>query len=450
MTDLQRPSGPPADESPGAALPPPPPTSRPTFDLLGGSHRETTPEADQKEAGGRSQAVFRIGILVALLVALGVFGSWWMVIVVVALIFMIFMHELGHYLAAKRAGMKVTEFFVGFGPRVWSFRKGETEYGVKAIPAGAYVKIIGMSNLEQVDPAEEGRTYRSKTYWSRFCVAVAGSAMHFAMALVLLVAVFALLGAPKPDVWSVGTLSPDSPATRVGMLKADEVVAVDGVAITTYDDFRTEIRKHPGQTVTIDIVREGQPMQLTPTLEAKNADTGEEVGFLGIGPTYPYVRESLPAAVKGTFATFGQVAKDSIVGLGRVFSLSGMRNYVDNLTSANDKSTTSGGNGGDRLMSPVGAVSVGAQLASDGLADLLFFLAAVNIFIGIFNLVPLPPFDGGHIAVATYEEIRGRRQHRRYYADVSKLMPIAYLVVGVLFMLFIGNLYLDILNPVKL
>src|SRR4029079_19291502 len=98
----------------------------------------------------------------------------------------IVLHELGHFLTAKKAGMKCTEFFIGFGPRIWSFRRGETEYGVKAIPAGAYVKIIGMNHLEEVDPSDEERTYRRKPFWRRLSVAVGGSTMHFLIAFVLI------------------------------------------------------------------------------------------------------------------------------------------------------------------------------------------------------------------------------------------------------------------------
>ncbi|HEY5698935.1 MAG TPA: site-2 protease family protein, partial [Acidimicrobiales bacterium] len=144
-----------------------------------------TPEgpiaADQEPEGDIAGVLGLVG-LVGALVALGLFGGWPILAVVVSLIVMIFMHELGHYITAKRAGMKVTEFFIGFGPRIWSFQRGETEYGVKAIPAGAYVRIIGMNSLEEVDPADESRTYRQKSYPRRMSVAVAGSAMHFLMA----------------------------------------------------------------------------------------------------------------------------------------------------------------------------------------------------------------------------------------------------------------------------
>ena len=115
-------------------------------------------------------------------VALGWLWGWSMLVVIAALIVTIALHELGHYLTAKWSGMKVTEYFLGFGPRIWSFRRGETDYGVKAIPAGAYVKIIGMNSYEEVDPADESRTYRQQSYPRRLAVAVGGSAMHFLIA----------------------------------------------------------------------------------------------------------------------------------------------------------------------------------------------------------------------------------------------------------------------------
>ena len=140
-------------------------------------------------------------------------GGWPIlaVVVVVASCVMIFLHELGHFLTAKRAGMKVTEFFLGFGPRIWSFQRGETEYGIKAIPAGAYVPIIGMNNLEEVDPADEARTYRQKSLLGRrMSVAVAGSAMHFLIALVLVFVRLLAFGAVTDDSagnWTVDELS---------------------------------------------------------------------------------------------------------------------------------------------------------------------------------------------------------------------------------------------------
>jgi len=145
--------------------------------------------------GDTARGLVRLGIGLAVLVggsvALGIGRT---VAVIAAILTMIMLHELGHFLMARRAGMRVTEFFLGFGPKVWSVRRGDTEFGIRAIPAGGYVRVIGMNNLEQIDPADEPFTYRSKSYWQRVRFASAGSAVHFMIAFVLLVVVLAGLG----------------------------------------------------------------------------------------------------------------------------------------------------------------------------------------------------------------------------------------------------------------
>src|SRR5688500_16533769 len=176
----------------------------------------------------------RLALLAAVVVAFGLRFGLAVILIIVALIVMIFLHELGHYVTAKAAGMKVTEFFLGFGPKIWSFRRGETEYGVKAIPAGAYVRIIGMSNLEEVDPADEDRTYRAKSYGRRLSVAVAGSTMHFVMAFVLIFVVFAGFGVQDDSTWRIGTISKPSAAFDAGLQPDDRIVAVDG---ESFEDF---------------------------------------------------------------------------------------------------------------------------------------------------------------------------------------------------------------------
>ena len=151
------------------------------------------PPSSPVTAGEKSSPV-GLMVLVGLLVFAGISGGISLVIVILSLVVMIFMHELGHYLAARHGGMKATEFFIGFGPKLWSFKRGETEFGFKGIPLGAYVRIIGMSNLEEVDPEDEPRTYRQQSYPKRLLVAVAGSGMHFLMALVLLYTVLITTG----------------------------------------------------------------------------------------------------------------------------------------------------------------------------------------------------------------------------------------------------------------
>ncbi len=371
------------------------------------------------------------------------------VVMILALVLMIFMHELGHYVTARWAGMKVTQFFIGFGPRIWSFHRGETEYGVRAIPAGAFVTIIGMSNLEEVDPADEPRTYRQQPYWRRLSVAVAGSTMHFLMALVLIFVVLVGFGIPQPDSdnWTVGALTERSPAERAGIELGDRIVSVDGRRFASFDDLSQELRRSPGERVALELERDGQVRTVAVTLADTNP-AGEDVGFLGIGPEFDRVREGLASGVAESFRATGETMWLSVKGLGSFFSPSGLSGYVDTLTS-----TTSGERDADieenpdRVVSIYGAVRLASQ--SDGVADVLAFLFAINIFVGIFNLVPLLPLDGGHVAIATYERIRSRRG-RPYHADVSKLMPLTYAVVLLLVLVGVTSLYLDITNPLDL
>ena len=229
--------------------------------------REPGPEPTR---GERRAALIRLALIVLAGVAAAVVtGTTSTVAVVAAIIVMIMLHELGHFVTAKWAGMKVTEYFLGFGPRLWSVRKGETEYGVKAIPAGGYVKIIGMSNLEKVDPADEDRTYRQKSYGRRLSVAVAGSAVHFILAFLLLFGLFAVVGVPEYDrEFTVGQISRlrsgPSPAEEAGFRVGDTVLAVDGRPLG-WDDVPAYIRSRPGQPVTFDVERDGERLQLTAT-----------------------------------------------------------------------------------------------------------------------------------------------------------------------------------------
>ena len=410
------------------------------------------------ETSGATAPGSRIGLvlLIAGVVLLGVLGSVSAVIVVIALLVMIFMHELGHYLTAKSAGMKVTEFFLGFGPRIWSFHKGETEYGLKAIPAGAYVRIIGMHNLDPVAPEDEPRAYKNKPYWRKMSVASAGSMMHFMMAAVLMFTLFATYGQRDPDnVWTVGSLSrlgdtQTSPAIEAGIQVGDRIVAVDGVPVSNFDQTVDLIQARPGQTVTIEVERDGQTFETTATLNDHNPE-GKAVGFLGVGARYPYVSQTIPEAAKDTAVAFKDLTWGTIRALGSFFSPSGLSDYIDTLRGQPSGSDAAGsGSGassqGDRPLSPVGAVRIASQAADAGIAELLWFLVVINMFVGIFNLVPLLPLDGGHIAIGTYEKIRSRKG-RRYQADVAKLMPLTYGVVLFMVFVFVSSLWLDLSDP---
>jgi membrane-associated protease RseP (regulator of RpoE activity) len=416
----------------------------------------TFPEGDGRTpAAGEHQGRTGLVLLVLGTLALGLLGGLPVLLVVLAIIVMVFFHELGHYLTAKAAGMKVTEFFIGFGPRIWSFRRGETEYGLKAIPAGAYVRIIGMHNLDEVDPADEPRTYRQKPYWRRMSVAVAGSAMHFIMALLLLFAIFAVHGIEQDEsAWTVGGVTEGSAADEAGLRPGDRIVAIDGRAVDTFDDLRREVTGRPGDEITLSVEGPGGNRTVETTLGDRNPVTGERSGFLGVGAEAPFVPDDPLTAAGRSFTTFGSMAKLSVQALGSFFTPGGLSQYTSRVFDSGSGKVGSGeaapGAGEEgRVISVVGAVRLGAEQTEAGWIGLAEFLVTINVFVGIFNLVPLLPLDGGHVAIATYERIRSRRG-RPYRVDVAKLMPLTYGVVALLVFVAVTSLYLDLVDPVSL
>jgi membrane-associated protease RseP (regulator of RpoE activity) len=359
------------------------------------------------------------------------------------------LHELGHLLTAKWGHMKVTEYFLGFGPRLWSIRRGETEYGIKAIPAGGYVKILGMTSAEEVDPADEPRTYRQQPFHNRLLVAVAGSAMHAVMAFVLLWGLFVFVGTPQGNAVAISGFAPLAhgvdPAQAAGLQTGDVVVEVNGAAVHSATDLQEIVAHRVGTPVTVVVDRGGQRRTLVVTPHADSSKSGAN-GRIGVIVGAPIVRSGPVLSVGRAGQLFGRVVTGSFAGIGQVFSASGIKSYVHDITSA--KAASQAAQSGNRPQSIYGAARLAVQGAQAGATQLILVLVTIIVFVGILNLFPLLPLDGGHVVIAVYERIRSRRG-RLYHADVNKLAPITYAFVLLLAFVVVSSLYLDITHPVK-
>jgi len=401
-----------------------------------------------------------VAVLAVIVTLAAVTGHLALLLVIVAIIAIVMIHELGHFLAAKHSGMKVTEYFVGFGPRLWSFRRGETEYGIKVLPLGGYVKIPGMTNLEEVDPADEPRVYRDKPFHSRLLVAVAGPGMNFLLAFLLLWALLSFVGVPNAGQVEFQGVLPvggrPGPAQVGGARPGDVVVSVDGKAVNGDVNVLTNaVRDHPGVPVTVVVARAGRDRTLTVT--PANGRTSSErglvapkgsapFGVIGVSLGQPTQRRAPLPALGSAGAQLGHVMWASVVGVGHLFSPNSVAQRFNDVSSA--KAASQAEVNGTRPLSTVGVVQVATDAAQAGIGQFLWILVIFNIFLGILNLVPMLPLDGGHVAIAVYEKIRTGRRRVMYHADVAKLMPFTWLMLGLLAVLVVPALLTDILHPV--
>lgn len=418
---------------------PPPTADRAGFaaDVLAGG----TSGDDEQPVSGPRGVLGLVGVA-GLFALLGLANIWWLVFAV-GLLVSIVLHELGHFVTARATGMKATQFFIGFGPRLWSVRRGETEYGLRALPLGAFVRIIGMNNLDEVDDADENRAYRSKSYPRRMLVITAGSAMHLVLALVLLSGIFAMKGESVVlDAAEVAAVGDGLPASGI-VLPGDVITAVGGVEVTAAEGLAPAVTAHaPGDRVVVELERAGVPMSVVVVLGSNALVDGDgRSAFLGVSswPAIETIQRSWWSSPGFAAASIvGQVGA-SVTGVVQILNPS---NIVGHLSGSNTNPMT-------RPTTLVGITSVSDDVGrTSGLAGVLELLAYLNVFVGVFNLFPLLPLDGGHAAIATYERVREGRSRRRYHVDVARLMPLTMAVVAMLAFLFLSGLYLDIMSPV--
>ena len=402
-----------------------------------GAESEPTPETPAEHR----LAVTRLAMV---LVAFGVLAVWrWSVaLFVLVLVGSIVLHEMGHYLGARRGGMKATQFFVGFGPRIFSVRRGETEFGLKPILLGAYVKVPGLTNLEEVDEADEARTYRAASYGRRARMVFAGPGMNLLIALLGFIAFFTLYDEPVLNDTGTPTIEvaadTTSPASVAGLESGDRVLALDGEEFTTIQAVVDYLRAHPGDAVTVTVARGEVRLDVPVTLADSNPSTGEAVGYLGarFGGDITYIDRNVAEGVQAGFTEFGREVGLTVKGIGEIFSPSGLVDLGRKVLGNQPDDTTA------RPTSMIGIVGMGAEAVESGFATLLGLTASLNLALGLFNLLPLLPFDGGHLVIATYERLRSRRG-TRYSVDFGRVMAYSAPLFAVLAFVMLSALFLD-------
>jgi membrane-associated protease RseP (regulator of RpoE activity) len=390
---------------------------------------------------------------------MGVFG---VVAFVIALIASVMLHEAGHFLVARRFGMKITEFFVGFGPKLYSRVRGETEYGIKAIPAGGYVRIIGMTPSEQISPEDEPRAFYRATAGRRIAVLAAGSITHIVVGFILVYLLLAGIGV-SVQTTTLGTVSKcvtttsqttctisatPSPALAAGLKANDRIVALNGVMVKSWADAVKTIQASANKSLQITIERD----HVLIVLKAIPASVDGH-GVLGVSSNIASKRENPIVAIKDAGTTTWNMGTQSI---GALLAMPSKIPALWGQTFGNKPRDLNG------LVGVVGVARVsGEVLAARGMSwserigTFILLLAGLNVFIGIFNALPLPPLDGGHIAVALIDKWRTVRARRRGLGppapfDVASLMPVTLVVLGVLVSLSLLLLAADIINPVRL
>ena len=370
---------------------------------------------------------------------------------VVALLLSVMVHEFGHFVTARRYGMWVSEFFVGFGKRIWSVQRGETEFGVKAIPAGGYCRIEGMSPNDAMPEGEEDRAFYKASSGKKLIVLGAGSFLHFVLGYLLLFVLFAGVGTNQV-LPIIGEVVSNSAAQSAGIQVGDEVTSINGVEVTTWYKDVEVIRNSQGKELTLGLLRDGQSITITATPRLTDID-GTERYVLGIVNITGLKRSGVIESASNSFKVTKSFLSESVKSLAK------LPEKIPALWGATVRGEERDANG---LVGVVGVARVsGEAVGSDKLtpmerlATFLLIVASLNIFVGIFNLLPILPLDGGHMAVAIADEIRAflarlRGRPRPAPIDVTVLTPITMVVFVVLACLTLLLLVADVINPVTL
>jgi regulator of sigma E protease len=330
-------------------------------------------------------------------------------VTVLAFGLLIVIHELGHYLAARWSGMRVERFSVGFGPVIWSRRRGDTEWAVSAIPLGGYVKIAGMAPGEEI-AADDRSAYSHQPAWRRFLVILAGPAMNYLLAVVLAAGLIATLGLREPDSTStIGDVIGGGAAERAGLRPGDRIVAAAGAPIAGWTALVTAVRAHPGQDLSLEVERPGEPPgspPVTRTVTIRPDDSGG-IGKAGIGPHLRAVQAGPAEAVAMAFQKTNDKAGEILGGLGQV-------------VTRKQKA---------ELQGPLGIAQEMTRSARAGVAPFLMMVWLISLMLAIFNFLPLPALDGGRLVFLVYEIVARRPVNQKAEAVIHTVGFLALLAL---------------------
>jgi membrane-associated protease RseP (regulator of RpoE activity) len=368
---------------------------------------------------------------------------------VLALLISVMFHELGHFLTARKFGMWVSEFFVGFGRRIWSITRGETEYGIKAIPAGGYCRIEGMTPTDEMPQGEEGRAFISAPSWKKLIVLGAGSTAHFILGFLLIFSIFFAVGYTTITS-DISEVKSGSVAESAGFLPGDRIYSINGVRIASWAKDAEQINASKGAKMHFVVLRGKKEVDIyaSPILDAES--NRYKLGVItALGTERDGFTKSVSESSKATWT----LTKESVK------SLVALPSKVPQLfreTFLHEKRDPNG------LVGVVGAARVSGQAVgsdklnnNERLATFILLVASLNVFVGLFNLLPILPLDGGHMAVAIADEVRAlyarlRKKPRPAPIDVNVLTPITGVVVVLLGILTVLLVIADIINPVSL
>ena len=352
------------------------------------------------------------------------------------------LHELGHYVSARRSKIAVSEFFVGFGPKLFSFKKNDTEYGVKALLLGGYVKIPGMDENEEVTGYSSNQLFHNAHWKKKLYIASSGILVNFFLAWLILFSIFSIYGVDQPTlkIETIGTSVIDTtakaPSQLAGLQPGDEIYLFNGVKVSSWQELVNIIEISPNSKVSIGYIRNGQNYLTTTILESRII-AGIEYGYLGVSPLIEKQKLGIIDSITSTTLVEIQMTKAAVDGIFTLFSPENLQTLLGTYFGEDVPDEA-------RPLSPIGLAQAGSQIAEGGYVNLFSLLAFVNVFLAVFNSIPLVPLDGGRVVLAIYEGITGKK------VSDKKLYPIAAFVILIFVFLGITAFYLDITQPIKL